>query len=282
MLWRVCVLRAVEIQIAGERAWITLSLSTDTCFLIYTAQCTMTSTPVIASASTIASASASAPSPVLGPPPSGTAAFRRVVWSGTIPLSVSLDAADLPAGSDSSVDSTYLVVPRISYLPLLLDKVRTHLLELILDPTALALLKDKEWWFEADGQPLKWHWPIGLLYDYHTRNPASTSLGPLSVSPSPPPPLLPWKLRLHLSKPPLDRLHTGPSLDTCKTSFMSMLKEADFVRYGSTKRVVNLRRQEQDALWQGLVDREFLRCGCVTRVSVLTRTTHRLALHRRL
>lgn len=38
---------------------------------------------------------------------------------------------------------------------------------------------------------------------------------------------------------------------------MSMVKEADFVRWGSTKRVVNLRRQEQDALWEGVLGRKW-------------------------
>ena len=39
---------------------------------------------------------------------------------------------------------------------------------------------------------------------------------------------------------------------------MSMLKEADFVRYGSTRRVGNLRKREQEILWEGVVDRESL------------------------
>lgn len=38
---------------------------------------------------------------------------------------------------------------------------------------------------------------------------------------------------------------------------MSQIKEADFVRYGSTKRVTNLRKTEQDALWEGVVQQDF-------------------------
>lgn len=38
---------------------------------------------------------------------------------------------------------------------------------------------------------------------------------------------------------------------------MSMLKEADFVRYGSTKRVTNLRKGDQDQLWEGVLQREY-------------------------
>jgi autophagy-related protein 5 len=36
-----------------------------------------------------------------------------------------------------------------------------------------------------------------------------------------------------------------------------MIKEADFVRYGSTKKVVNLRKQEQDTLWDGVVAHDY-------------------------
>ncbi|KAN0065444.1 autophagy protein 5 [Thecaphora frezii] len=219
-------------------------------------------------------------------PPQPNTTFRRLVWSGTIPIAVTLDASDLPPGSDQSLASTYLLVPRVSYLPLIVQDVRRSMVELVLDDAALASLDEKEWWFEYEGQPLRWHWPIGLLYDYHTSNPASSSIasGPSgtagATSPSrsdgllasatpaiplaaanqaeaPAPGRLPWNIRLRLSKPPLDKLHSKSSVDICKTSFMSMIKEADFVRYGSTKKVVNLRRQEQDALWEGVVQHDF-------------------------
>lgn len=36
---------------------------------------------------------------------------------------------------------------------------------------------------------------------------------------------------------------------------MNMVKEADFVRWGSTRRVTALRKVDQDALWEGVVER---------------------------
>ncbi|PWZ01548.1 peptidase M22, glycoprotease [Testicularia cyperi] len=216
------------------------------------------------------------------------ATFRRLVWNGTIPICVTVELADLPPGSDTSIDSTYLVVPRISYLPLVVAEVRRNLLELVLDQASLSTLNDKDLWFEYDGQPLRWHWQVGLLYDYHTSNPATSSISsPASSStstgglaslraelPSSPqqatsssfaasgaarPELgrLPWKIKLRIGKPPADKLHSNAGLEPCKTSFMSMIKEADFVRYGSTKKVVNLRKQEQDSLWDGIVNNDY-------------------------
>lgn len=39
---------------------------------------------------------------------------------------------------------------------------------------------------------------------------------------------------------------------------MGQLKEADFMRWGSTKRMTGLRKQEQDGIWEGIKDRESL------------------------
>jgi autophagy-related protein 5 len=68
---------------------------------------------------------------------------------------------------------------------------------------------------------------------------------------------LPWHLTLRIGTAPIEKIHSAPGLDSCLTSFMSMLKEADFVRWGSTKRVTNLRKTEQDALWEGVVSHNF-------------------------
>lgn len=96
------------------------------------------------------------------------------------------------------------------------------------------------------------HWPIGLLYDYHT----TSSPSPLSLFPSSPPPPTAgiFPLTLHLSSPPTEQLLISNSIEVCKTGFMHQLKEADFVRWGNTKRVVNLRREEQGGIWEGVVE----------------------------
>lgn len=36
---------------------------------------------------------------------------------------------------------------------------------------------------------------------------------------------------------------------------MGQLKEADFLRWGNTKRMTGLRKQDQDALWEGIKER---------------------------
>lgn len=64
------------------------------------------------------------------------------------------------------------------------------------------------------------------------------------------------RLTLHLASPPVDKLLMGPSTEACKAMFMNQLKEADFVRWGSTKRVTGLRKGDQDGLWESIRERE--------------------------
>ena len=70
--------------------------------------------------------------------------------------------------------------------------------------------------------------------------------------------MTPLNITLHLHSPPSDKLLLGSSVDACRSNFMNMVKEADFVRWGSTRRVTALRKVDQDALWEGVMNREFV------------------------
>ena len=39
---------------------------------------------------------------------------------------------------------------------------------------------------------------------------------------------------------------------------MGQLKEADFMRWGNTKRMTGLRKAEQDGMWEGVKEREVI------------------------
>lgn len=97
------------------------------------------------------------------------------------------------------------------------------------------------------------HWPVGLLYDYHTAHASSPKSSHEQQQ------LLPFHITLHLSSPPLDRLFHTPSIEMSRSNFMNMIKEADFVRCGNTRRVTALKRVDQDALWESVVERKFHR-----------------------
>ena len=66
---------------------------------------------------------------------------------------------------------------------------------------------------------------------------------------------VPLRLILHLASPPTDKLLLSPSAEACKQAFMGQLKEADFLRWGNTKRMTGLRKAEQDGMWEGIKER---------------------------
>jgi autophagy-related protein 5 len=66
---------------------------------------------------------------------------------------------------------------------------------------------------------------------------------------------VPLRLTLHLATPPNDKLQLSPSAEACKQAFMGQLKEADFLRWGNTKRMTGLRKAEQDGMWEGIKER---------------------------
>ena len=54
----------------------------------------------------------------------------------------------------------------------------------------------------------------------------------------------------------MEKLLLAPSQEACKQAFMGQIKEADFIRWGNTKRMTSLRKAEQDGLWEGIKERE--------------------------
>jgi autophagy-related protein 5 len=68
---------------------------------------------------------------------------------------------------------------------------------------------------------------------------------------------VPLRLILHLASPPTDKLLMAPSAEACKQAFMGQLKEADFLRWGNTKRMTGLRKAEQDGMWEGIKERAY-------------------------
>jgi len=178
-----------------------------------------------------------------------------------------VDSKELPANSNRGLEVCFVQAPRVSYLPLLVPDLKRFLSDVVFDDEAARVLNEDEWWFESeDGTLLKWfvaaicitlfdppkrrpgrHWPIGLIYDNHTTL--------QSTKPAPSAPSSPLRLTLHLASPPTDKLLLAPSAEACKQAFMGQLKEADFLRWGSTKRMTGLRKQEQDGIWEGIKER---------------------------
>jgi len=161
------------------------------------------------------------------------------VWAGKLPAVFSLAEADTEL--QEAAAPCYLMLPRMSYLPLAMDKVRKHFAE-CLRPGAQD--NTGQMWFSYRGTPLRWHQPIGLLYDLLCSTGDSEEQE------------LPWRITVHLSAFPTDLLLPLHTRDQVETVFMSALKEADQLKH-SGKVMSLMQKKDHNQLWLGLTSDKF-------------------------
>lgn len=156
----------------------------------------------------------------------------REIWDGKIPICFVLSEEDLAASAEQP-DPLYFLVPRQSYFPLVTDKVTRHFQKYVNQE------KQGEMWLEDEGQPLKWHYPIGVLFDL---NGADNKL--------------PWTLSVHFQNFPEEELLHCPNKDAVESYFMSMVKEADALKHRG--QVINsMQKKDHRQLWMGLLTDKF-------------------------
>lgn len=103
----------------------------------------------------------------------------KEVWDGKIPICFKLSPEDVHISEPDefyvrqirvslkfspllNVILSKLMVSRQTYFPLIYDKVQKNFVDHV-SPTS----KTNEIWLEFNGIPLKWHYPVGLLYDLY-------------------------------------------------------------------------------------------------------------------
>ncbi|KAJ1653592.1 autophagy protein 5 [Dispira simplex] len=199
--------------------------------------------------------------------------FRRRVWQGQLPLEIVIDDGDreylLGNANDLFIPSYFVTTHRWNYLSLVGVEIMGWLRELASShrPVAdLPVLQADQLWYttasnSAQAIPLKWHYPLGLLYDLEcarihkvVKASASTNspfqfTADEALEPIP----LPWKLTLHLQHYPKDQLLHNPTVDVTHNLFMAQYKESEFLRHGSIARVMNLAKNDQVQLWESLI-----------------------------
>ncbi|KNC95916.1 uncharacterized protein SPPG_08673 [Spizellomyces punctatus DAOM BR117] len=171
-------------------------------------------------------------------------AVTHGIWDGQLPVRISIDPTDAKTlASGAILHSHYTFMHRCSYLPLVTESVR----EVFVKSGVAFTGHDADIWYEYRGVPLKWHYPIGLLHDLLTSQYRGSSP-------------LPWHIIIHFTNFPTDkliRINAANIIDTPHDSFMSMIKEADYIRNGSIKKLMSLSKQDQTNLWQGLSSHDY-------------------------
>ncbi|XP_073727866.1 autophagy protein 5 isoform X1 [Misgurnus anguillicaudatus] len=153
----------------------------------------------------------------------------RDVWFGRIPACFTLSPEET---TDREAEPYYLLLPRVSYMTLVTDKVKKHFHKVMKG-------EEVEMWFEYEGTPLKWHYPIGVLFDLHASNAA-----------------LPWNVTVHFKNFPEHELLHCSTNSVIEAHFMSCIKEADALKHKS--QVINdMQKKDHKQLWMGLQNDKF-------------------------
>ncbi|KAJ5225537.1 Autophagy protein, partial [Penicillium chermesinum] len=174
-------------------------------------------------------------------------AIQKTIWDGRIPLEIVLAPSE--SRSYDKTDSYFIAFPRVSYLPTLLPKLRAFYAPYLIEPSS----QHSDGWFAFEGVPLKWHYPVGLLFDlYAGVDPATRDGSPAEDSDASQSGAL-WRLTVHFSDWPVEEL-VRLDMDgmVMNDAFINSVKEADFLRNGTAKGIMSLSKDDSSGLWKAV------------------------------
>ncbi|CAH1799923.1 unnamed protein product [Owenia fusiformis] len=158
----------------------------------------------------------------------------KEIWEGKLPVCFNLSMDELYTMDQP--EPYYILAPRQTYFPLITDKVQRHFIKHI-EPGIQE--QSTEIWLEYEGKPLKWHYPIGVLFDMFNTDT-----------------LLPWNITVHFQNFPEEEILHCPSKSAVESHFMSTVKEADALKHKSQV-INNLQKKDHRQLWTGLQNDRF-------------------------
>lgn len=185
------------------------------------------------------------------------AALQSKVWSGSIPLEIRLAAADCRTYDESE---PYLIqYPRLSYTGFLLPRLHAFFAPSLINQDVAA----HDAWLSFEDVPLKWHYPLGLLYDlFSGADPLDLEPSGLSEDvtasdlPLKRPTTIPWRLVIHYSDFPGEQLiQLDAEGRAMQDAFINAVKEADFVRNGTARSIMSMSKVDSDNLWLSVQNR---------------------------
>ncbi|ODQ82543.1 hypothetical protein BABINDRAFT_164318 [Babjeviella inositovora NRRL Y-12698] len=160
--------------------------------------------------------------------------ITRNIWESFVKVEITLDIPHM-------VHETYYgTLHRNSYLPLQFSKLYEYF-KYCLDETHLSNFD--QWWIEHDLIPLKWHLPIGLIYDICLPQRTGT-----------------WHLSLRVDKFPADSIIPYQNLEhgteiwtkAVENIWLNQIKESCFVQCGSAKPIMSLSKEDSTAFWEAV------------------------------
>lgn len=173
--------------------------------------------------------------------------ITRELWQARLPVCFILSEADKSKINRSeSPEPLYLMLSRYNYFPCIIEKVHryysNYFKENPNDTTTHINIADV--WFEYESIPLKWHYPIGVLFDLYTSSFPSASSH------------LPWQITVHLNKFPENEIIRFPDKESIEAHFMTTLKEADALKHRG-QIIGDMQKRDHKQLWNSLLQDKY-------------------------
>jgi autophagy-related protein 5 len=164
--------------------------------------------------------------------------ITRELWRSRLPICFILSDDDISKVNRSELpEPIYLMLSRHLYFPCIIEKIfryySTYFKDNLTDPM-------NNLWLEYESIPVKWHYPIGVLYDLYTSTRSH----------------LPWQIIVHLSKFPENELIRFPDKDSIEAHYMSTLKEADALKHKG-QIISDMQKRDHKQLWNSLLQDKY-------------------------
>ncbi|CAD6582008.1 MAG: autophagy protein 5 [Alectoria sarmentosa] len=166
--------------------------------------------------------------------------LQSSVWDGSLPIEIRLTPSECRVYDQA--DPYFVQHPRLSYLPFLLPRLHAFFIPSLINPDVIPY----DGWFSFEEVPLKWQYPLGLLYDLFSGASPSQASG----------------MDIHDRSPSDDwpeQSLVRPDADgkVLHDAFINGVKEADFLRNGTAKGIMSLSKDDSTKLWNAVQEHDF-------------------------
>ncbi|KAI4719677.1 putative autophagy protein Apg5 [Aureobasidium sp. EXF-10727] len=186
-------------------------------------------------------------------PPAVISTIQKKVWAGSLPLEIRLASAE--CRSYDETDAYLINVPRLSYLASLLPRLHAFFSPHLINPS----IPFQTAWLSYENVALKYHYPIGLLYDLFSGATPSNPEDDIEDQQS-----LPWRLVLRYSGFPGEQLMGLDAEDKVfRDCYVNAVKEADVIRNGKGNVYMGLSKDDSDVLWQAVQEHDLAKFNTI-------------------
>ncbi|VUZ57360.1 unnamed protein product [Hymenolepis diminuta] len=180
-------------------------------------------------------------------------AVAHKIWNGSIFTAFRLADNERLGDGSNTPPPFYLQVPRITYFTLVLEKVIRSLQNFVKSGSTendeeISTTKPEphnQYWLSHNGIPLRWHYPVGVLFDLYSSSA-----------------VLPWEITIHFKDYPSNVLLAPPvNRAAVEAFFVATLKEADQLKHrgrgGSGPVFDDIQSEEKCQLLNGFTQHRF-------------------------